>query len=231
MVSCGDDRGKGMGSAGNYRREEGELAASGRAGLGASVEEMREAYGRGGGKERGDLPIGGRSENVGSDDGRGRERTGIPSIFRRREADGAAGGGGGVGADPDYGISRVIGTGMMMGKGKINWGGKCGEVRGCSGNLNGVMVWGGLGRGCSEMTGMGKVYGEVRGGGGMVEQLSGGGGSGGQWRRRRRRRVDCTLGNTRPKQGEAAVSTASTAAARGGAAAVAAAEAAVGLLP
>ena len=38
-------------------------------------------------------------------------------------------------------------------------------------------------------------------------------------------------GNTRPKQGEAAVSAAGTAAARDGAAAVAAAEAAVGLLP
>ena len=73
------------------------------------------------------------------------------------------------------------------------------------------------------MTGMGKVNGEVRGGGGVVEQFSGGGGSGGQWQRRRRRRVDCTLGNTRPKQGEAA----GTAAARGGATAVAA----VGLLP
>ena len=80
------------------------------------------------------------------------------------------------------------------------------------------------------MTGMGKVYGEVRGGGGVMEQFSGGGGSGGQWRRRRRR-VDCTLGNTRPKQGEATVSAAVAAAARGGAAAVAAAEVAVGLLP
>ena len=40
----------------------------------------------------------------------------------------------------------------------------------------------------------------------------------------------CT-GDTRPRQGEAAVSAAGTAAAREGAAAVAAAEAAVGLLP
>ena len=135
------------------------------------------------------------------------------------------------GADPDYGIAWVIGTGMMMGKGKFSWGGKCGEIRGCSGNLNGVMVWGGLGRG---MIGNGRdggrVYGEVRGGGGVVGQLSGDSSSGGQWRRRRRRRVDCTLGNTRPKQGEAAVSATGTAAARGGAAAVAAAEAVVGLL-
>ena len=49
MVCCGDDQGKGMSSAGNCRREEGESAASGKAGLGASVEEMREVYGRGGG--------------------------------------------------------------------------------------------------------------------------------------------------------------------------------------
>ena len=38
-------------------------------------------------------------------------------------------------------------------------------------------------------------------------------------------------GDTRPRQGEAAVSAAGTAAARGGAAAVAEVEAAVGLLP
>ena len=45
----GDDRGKGMGSAGNCRRGEGESAASGRTGRGASVEMMWKAYSRGGG--------------------------------------------------------------------------------------------------------------------------------------------------------------------------------------
>ena len=36
---------------------------------------------------------------------------------------------------------------MMMGKGRIRWGGKFGEVRGGSGKQSGVMVGGGLGRG------------------------------------------------------------------------------------
>ena len=39
---------------------------------GASVEMTRKAYGRGRREERGDLPIGGRSENVGGHEGRGR---------------------------------------------------------------------------------------------------------------------------------------------------------------
>ena len=132
------------------------------------------------------------------------------------------------------GMRNLVGDrdGNVDGKGETQMGWKIREDLGIAKNRRGVLVVGG--GPVEKMIGNdrdGRVYGKVRGGGGVVEQFSGGGGSGGQWRRRRRRRVDCSMGNTRPKQGEAAVSAAGTAAARGGAAAVAAAEAAVGLLP
>ena len=59
---CGDDRGKREGQRGKLSEGRGRIGGVWeRAGMGAAVEVMRKAYGRGG-EERGDLPIGGRSE-------------------------------------------------------------------------------------------------------------------------------------------------------------------------
>ena len=86
----------GRGSAGAVGGERGIGGVWERAGMGAAVEVMWKAYGRGG-EEGGDLPVGGRSGTSDVTMGRGRGRTGIPSNFWRRVADGMAGGDGGMG--------------------------------------------------------------------------------------------------------------------------------------
>ena len=144
-----------------------------------------------------------------------------------------------------YGDGSGCGTGNSRKAGGREWGeaGKCGEIRRLrreNGRRSDWESWEGGKRICMELNQDGRgVVGEGReeddrddgnGGGEGGEVVRGGEGDGGAaiWRRRRPAPAGrLHAGNSRSRQGEAAVSTA----AHGGAVAVVAAEAAVGLLP
>ena len=107
---------------------------------GASVEMMRKAYGRG--TERGDLPIGGRSENVGDHEG----RAGADGDFRRFSGAGRWMGWQVAAVEWSLsGMRNLVGDrdGNVDGKGETQMGWKIREDLGIAKNRRGVLVVGG----------------------------------------------------------------------------------------